>query len=345
MAISVIKQDYIVKSVVFITFLCILSLSLIGGCSDSGGGNDSQVLTENDFANDPSLQVDPDKQIIVDFLESPDSDTPQNDTGPVGIDEILITYPQTETRTFCWEDDNSEAMDYMVLFDSQEEEVLRVDVNGDCVTDTIESGDYVMELHHDQSMGDPRPIFIIPDLDQNQQAMKTDGLFNGFKVVVAKILTGIQNTISKNARAQTVQQNITTLLRTNSCVECDLRDAIMGGANFSGADLRGADLSGARLAVCNLTGADLSGADLRGADLQFAVLEDAILRGADLRKAVLWYAQFFFADLTGANLISADLRYADFQKATWCNGSCECKFPSQGTCNGCPPVEEVCTGS
>jgi len=295
MSIFAIKQGYLVNSILFISFLVVMSLGLIGGCSDSGGGNDSQVLTENDFADDPSLQVDPDKQIIVDFLESPDSDTPQNDTGPVGIDEILITYPQTETRTFCWEDDNSEAMDYMVLFDSQEEVVLRVDVNGDCVTDTIESGDYVMELHHDQSMGDPRPIFIIPDLDQNQQAMKTDGLFNGFKVVVAKILTGIQNTISKNARAQTVQQNITTLLRTNSCVECDLRDAIMGGANFS---------------------------------------------GADLRKAVLWYTQFFFADLSGA-----DLRYADLQTATWCNGSCECKFPSHGTCNGCPPVEEVCTGS
>ena len=46
-------------------------------------------------------------------------------------------------HTFCWEDENIDAMHFMLLLDSQGEEVLRVDVNGDCVTDTIEPGDYV----------------------------------------------------------------------------------------------------------------------------------------------------------------------------------------------------------
>jgi hypothetical protein len=42
------------------------------------------MLTENEFVDNPSLQADPDNQIIVDFLEPPDSDTPRYDTRPSG---------------------------------------------------------------------------------------------------------------------------------------------------------------------------------------------------------------------------------------------------------------------
>ena len=292
------------------------------GC-DSGNGGNSQALTEIDFAQNPSLQADPDNQVIVDFLESPDSDTPQYDTGPVGIDEIPITYPQTETHTICWTDVNSEAMDYMELRDSEDNTILTVEANGDCVEEVIEAGDYVMELHHDGSTGDPLPIFIIPNPDQNQQAMKTDGFFNGIKVVIGKILRGIQNTISDDARAQTVQQNINTLLSTNSCVECDLY-----GANLSGANLRGANLRGAYLVAANFTRAVVSGVDFT----------DAYLPRADFRHA----------DLTGSKLTGSKrgcrcfVDGPQFFGATWCNG-CKCQFPSTGVCNGCPPVDKVCT--
>ena len=90
----------------------IIILATATGC-DSGNGSNHQVLTENDFANDHSLRADPDKGVIVDFLESPGSDTPRYDTGPVGIDEIPLIYTKTETHTFCWKDDNSDAMDYI----------------------------------------------------------------------------------------------------------------------------------------------------------------------------------------------------------------------------------------
>jgi hypothetical protein len=210
----------------------IILLATATGC-DSGNGGNNQTLTENDFANDASLRADPDKDLIVDFLEPPGSDTPQYDTGPLGIDDIPVTYTKTQTHTFCWKDDNGEAMDYMELLDSEGQEVLRVDVNGDCVTDTIEPGDYVMTLYHDGSMGDTLPVFIIPNPDNNQQARETDGLFNGFKVVMANILKGIQNTLTKDARAQTVQENIDTLLNTRGCSKCILRNAKMTGANLS----------------------------------------------------------------------------------------------------------------
>jgi len=79
------------------------------GC-DSGKGSNNQALTENDFADDPSLRADPDKQIIVDFLEPPDADTPENDTGDVGNDLIPLRYDRTVENAFCWDDDNSEAV-------------------------------------------------------------------------------------------------------------------------------------------------------------------------------------------------------------------------------------------
>jgi hypothetical protein len=185
----------------------IIILATATGC-DSGNGSNNQALTENDFANNPSLRADPGKQVIVDFLESPSYENPVNDTGPVGIDEIPVTYTKTETRTFCWKDDNIKAMHYMLLLDSQGEEVLRVDVNGDCVTDTIEAGDYVMELHHDGSTGDPLPIFIIPNPDQNQQARETDRLIDRFKLVASNILKRIERTLTKDAKAQTVIEDI-----------------------------------------------------------------------------------------------------------------------------------------
>jgi uncharacterized protein YjbI with pentapeptide repeats len=314
------------KHKTFISLIALLLLAPISliGCNDNGGGGSSQgtqALTEHDFANNPSLQADPDNQIIVDFLESPSSDTPQYDTGEVGIDEIPLTYPQTETHTFCWTDDNSEAMDYMRLLDSQGEEVLRVDVNGDCVTDTIEAGDYVMELHHDNSTGDPLPIFIIPNPDQNQQAMKTDGLFNGFKVVVAKILRGIQNTISKDARAQTVQENINTLLSTYSCTGC-----FLVGADLTGEDLRGVDLTRAILVQANLTSTNFTGANLTGADLSAlrnptiltsANFTRATLVGADLSGTAGFGANFNNANLTNTNMTGAFLANAVFTNANF----------------------------
>jgi hypothetical protein len=334
------------KNKTFISLIALLLLASISfiGCNDDGGGGSSQgtqALTENDFANDPSLRADAEKGVIVDFLEPPDADTPENDTGEVGNDLIPLRYDRTVEDTFCWEDDNSEAMHYMVLLDSEGNEALRVDVNGDCVTEVIEAGDYVMTLYHDESKGRRWPIFIII-LDQKQQAMKADGLFNGFKVVTAKILKGIQNTISKDARAQTVQQNINTLLSTNRCPSCNL-----SGANLFGANLTGALLFLANLSNANLTGALLQSSDLGNANLSDAILFSARLDGAFLDATNLRRANLRFANLSNANLDFADLRGADllstnFSGATWCNG-CVCANPSFGTCGGCPSVD-ICTG-
>jgi len=54
------SRDYFVKCLGFLLLLGFISLGSIGGCGNNDG-DDTQALTENDFANDPSLSADPEK--------------------------------------------------------------------------------------------------------------------------------------------------------------------------------------------------------------------------------------------------------------------------------------------
>lgn len=125
------SQYHLKKCLLFVLLLGLISLGVIGGCSDNDGGQNTQALTENDFADDPTLRDDPERGIVIDFLEPPGSDTPENDTGEVGIDEIPVSYRQTLEQTICWEDEDEEAMHFMELLDSEGVEILKVDVNGE----------------------------------------------------------------------------------------------------------------------------------------------------------------------------------------------------------------------
>ena len=89
------------------------------------------------------------------------------------------------------------------------------------------------------------------------------------------------------AQNEAVQQNIDTLIKTNSCVGCDLRGADLNRMILTGADLSNADLRKASLLLADLSGAKLNNANLREAKFGGADLANADLRGADLRGAVL----------------------------------------------------------
>ena len=67
-------------------------------------------------------------------------------------------------------------------------------------------------------------------------------------------------------------------------------------------------------------------------------MSGAVLKDTVLIHTILIGVELADADLTGANLTRAVLDFA-----YWCDG-CRCALNSIGTCVGCPPVEEVCTG-
>ena len=253
--------DYFMKCLVFALIFGFISLGAIGGCSNNNGGeqNGTKTLTENDFGMDPSLVADPEKNLIVKFLEHQDSERHKNDTGEVGNDVFPITYKRTLEHTFCWEDNDSEAMHFMELENADGTLIFRLNANGDCITEIIEAGDYVMTIHHDGRILTTHPVFIIPNPDDIEQTRNTEGLFNRLKVAVAHIVKDMQNTVNIEAEAQTVQDNINTLIKTNNCQNCDLQGADLSNANLSGAVLNNANLSRAKLNNANLTNANLNG--------------------------------------------------------------------------------------
>lgn len=81
---------------------------------------------------------------------------------------------------------------------------------------------------------------------------------------------------------EAVQQNLTKLVETKSCRDCNLQGVNLNRADLSGGDLQGADLTGAKLYLCNMSGANLRDAILRNTGFGGADLADADLRGADL---------------------------------------------------------------
>ena len=371
-------QNHIIKSVALITLLVFISFGTIGGCSNNGGGNSDQALTENDFSADSGLRAKPDAGVLVMFLEHPESDTPPNDTGDVGRDTIPMRYDRAVEHTFCWEDEDIQAQHSMELEDEQGNTILTMNANGNCESAIVPRGNYLMHLNHDGRQALSHPIFIIP-----QENEELSGIFNKLSNILAHLDLGF----TQPSNAQTVAENINTLLRTRACSGCnltaanlsnaDLRNVRLDGANLTLAFFHSSDLSCVdpelgfgnctrfdnavaraadfgcidpnNLATCvNLTdatfaSADLNNADFNGADLTNVFFNGSDMTGANLQGAFLFGTTFEFANLTNANLTFVDMQNTEYQDAIWCDGTCVCGFQSFNTCAGCAPIE-TCTG-
>ncbi len=100
------------------------------------------------------------------------------------------------------------------------------------------------------------------------------------------------NVLFAKGESQKVKENIDNLLKTNSCVSCDLEGADftrmelvkanLENANLKKAKFQLADLSNCSLKNANLEGANFGGADLSNCDLQGAIYGDKTLSGAYL---------------------------------------------------------------
>ena len=253
----------------YISFL-IFTAAVLATTSFTGSNNadnaslqSGTALTEKDFVNDPSLFAVPEAGVVATFLENPNSTFDLNDTGTIGMDIIPFKYTSGMNQTFCWQDDNKESGHVMTLVDSNSAEVLRVQANGDCVTQFMSEGSYEMHIQHDDS-GDEvfAIIFSFPEGDAG----------NSFE----------------------------TVLSTNKCQGCDLSGANFTNAFLADTDLRGADLTGADLSGADLSGTNLSNALLAGTDLTGANLTGADLSGTDLTDALTTNANFTHANLTNA---------------------------------------------
>lgn len=306
------SQDYLMKCLGLVLLFAFISLGAIGGCSNNNGDNNgNQALTENDFTEEPGLFANPTGGVVVTFLEHPGSEQPDNDTGEVGSDIIPYRNNQDLNITYCFEDEEGGGH-IATLFDIDDNEILSIEANGECVTAFIPPGDYFLEITHDGIVEEPITTFAIPQQSGGQAAQRFDtdlGLFKSAKSLSSNIINDLYDIITQTSNAQS-NDKVDILLETNRCINCDLTDA-----NLTGADLIGA----------NLTGANLTGADLTGAKLVSSILINAVLTGALLSQA----------DLNGTDLVSA----------TWCDGISICPEGSIGTCVLMGRFSDNCDGT
>ena len=80
-----------------------------------------------------------------------------------------------------------------------------------------------------------------------------------FTVTVFSVLTCLLSPLTEAADPK----DLATLLSTNSCPNCDLREADLRGLNLIGADFSGALLENASLEHANLWKANFTGANLK----------------------------------------------------------------------------------
>ena len=279
------------KSLYLLTIFFI-SIALFA-CDDNDSTSESpepmRALTEHDFVNDDSAVAVPEDGVILTHLEHPEAGQ-QGDTGEQGMDIVPIRYDTDSNHTYCWVDENEDASHFMTLDDLEGNEILKLLAN-ECVTAFVPAGEYELHLHHDGMSDVVFPVFIRPDPTSDE------------------VLISLSNTDA--------DQNLETLLSTNSCPDCDLRDAIIGYTVI------GIDLFGVPVTQNNsLIGANLSGADLRGADLRNGTFIDA-----DFSNAILTDSPF----TPEQGLFPPTLTGADFSAAVWINGN-GCEEGSSGSC-------------
>ena len=318
-------------------FSLLFIVTLVTACDNDNNDQDIiEVLTENDFAENETIRADFMKHNIVKFLEPPGVTQVSRDTGDVGSDVIPITYADTVEHTFCWEDENTDSEHFMELADTEGSLVLQLEVNDDCITEVIQAGDYFLTIYHDGLSEDSHSIFIY--IDQDGQPVITPQV-NKYSLVKTKALNLIKNSITKNAIAQTVQDNIMTLINTNKCVGCNFFRANLNQGQFFSADLRGANFfqagmddvrldmaklsnasfDQAQMSRITMNGADLTNASMISATIPTSSFVDSNLTGADLSSANLNSTDFTGADITDANFTMADLTNAELDSAVTSN--------------------------
>ncbi|WP_108945980.1 pentapeptide repeat-containing protein [Shewanella halifaxensis] len=317
------------------------SLAFVTACNsdDNHTQIQSRLLTEKDFANNTRLRANPEQGTVALFLEPPSATLTADSNGEAGTDLIPYQYSRSLKHTFCYEDTNSNSTHTMVLNNSRGEKMLGMTANDECVSVIIPAGEYQLVLTHGQHVDSTDTTFLVTTPDN---ASQSDGNSVNYSMI-SKLLSTIGNTLINPAYADTSDDNVTTLISTNSCQNCDLSGADLNNATLTFADLSGADLSDAiltnvdlfesTLTGTNFSGADMSNGDFRGSEMTYADLSNANLTGAYFSSA-----QLSPADLDNATVTDTDFDNANLVGATWIDGGI-CDITSVGFCNSTAVAE------
>ena len=105
------------------------------------------------------------------------------------------------------------------------------------------------------------------------------------------------------------EEDLEKLLKTNTCINCDLSGADFKKANFSYANLQGSNLNGA-----NLWRADFSNSNLKNCSIEQANLKRVNFKNANLNGATFSWSIIRHAIMDGSTAFKADLEKLKLKK-------------------------------
>lgn len=312
------------KNTISVAIIVLVSFAFFA-CGGSGGDSDgpksapsqddpepqeAKILSENltDIDQD-KIQVNAEVDTYLTFLEPVGTSEEINLTGEIGYDVFSYVYDRDIVHTFCWEEQIPEYAHSMTIFDNSGAEVLSVDGNAGCVTETIAPGIYEVIVTHNGLSDEIYPIFFVPQSEgmvKNSHGIE-DMLFSKFKNLLSFV------SLSEISHAQTAASEVTTMITTNSCLNCDLRNLNVRGQSLFGVNLAAANLASSILDEADLRFSILTGANLFSSDIAATNFTGADLRAVDFRVAEIdMCTNFYDADLTGAIWIEGCVCADDF---------------------------------
>ena len=110
-----------------------------------------------------------------------------------------------------------------------------------------------MHIHHDGRQELSHPIFLIPQEDEQLASTSHETMMDLIFAGVSNILSRLDLGFTQATNAQSVADNIQTLLRTRSCKGCNLT-----AANLTNTSLRNVNLVDADVTLALFSGSDLS---------------------------------------------------------------------------------------
>lgn len=310
------KNSYIFLLMLFIPVLAI-------SCSDDDQ-TEGTAFSENTLFSNPGIRANPEVDTVIKLLEPGDQAQISRDTGETGFDTFIYKYEQPLNHTFCWEDSDNESAHFLTISDSDGEEILRVDANGECVTAFIPEGIFDVKIFHDNKTDITFPVFITPDeiLPAEQAGLNNpaiDTLKDYFVYVLENFnLTGTSHAQNNFTCNRSNIQNCTKIMQivnTNKCSGC-----IIKGADFENWDLTNADLSQSTLSNSNFTNATLKDANLEKTKCVNCTLTNTNFRGAKMGGVNLGNSAATGANFFSANMNSCSSSNVDFTQATF-NGT------------------------
>lgn len=326
------KNNFGIQSLRALLFTAsIFAIQIFSGCSDSitnsttGTTDKYKARTENEFNTLAGVKAIP-GAVVYDDLEhlNTPADSVNGDTGNIGEDVIPYSYTDSATHRIKL---SADAGFKARLVSESGAVIYQLNNPGDTARVLIPRGNYKLYLTslrtYGSTAGTSQAVFIQPDLN----AINSGGVL---------------------PQAGYDQNDLNTLLTTNKCINCNLKQVQLQDKNLSGADISGASLYGAFLQNVNLSNAILINTELSrggGRDVKF--------NGAIFTSTFMYYTGYERADFTGAKfqhllwdhthldgcnltrvtidsgaaynagLDGADLSYSTIKNASWRNVSAD----------------------